>query len=116
MIGSAGGLLAARRLEGPFGQLRLRDRVPGIPGAHRRPAGTARLEILLPGGAAEAFEYRRDFRETVRGGWVGGSAEGPLQILGTPARISPGDPFSWCRPRCTIRKTRTDTPPAGRPG
>lgn len=83
MIGSAGGLLAARRLEGLLRTAGFGVEFQEFPERIGVLRGEARLEIRLPGGAPEAFEYRRDFRETVRGGWVGGQATGPLRVLET---------------------------------
>lgn len=81
MIGSAGGLRAARKLAEILKTVGFGIEYQEFPERIGVLRGEARLEILLPGVAFEAFEYRGDFRETVRGGWVGGSAEGPLQIL-----------------------------------
>ncbi len=81
MIGSPGGRRAAERLAGILRkagyEIRFQE-FPERPGYNRGDAG---LEIFLPGGGREVFEYRRDFRETPRGGWTGGGVEGPLFLL-----------------------------------
>lgn len=89
MIGSPGGRRAAERLAGILRDAGYEVRFQEFlerPGYNRGEAG---LEILLPGGSRESFVYRRDFRETPRGGWTGGSVEGPLFLLKDRGRDFP---------------------------
>ncbi len=90
MIGTEGGLRAARLLEALLSKAGYQVRFQEFP---ERPAynrGEALLEALLPGGARLVFAYRKDFRETARGGWTGGTAEGPLRVLEGRGQEFPG--------------------------
>lgn len=90
MIGTEGGLRAAGLLEGILRKAGYRvqfQEFPERPGYNRGEAG---LEAILPGGDRLVFVYREDFRETARGGWTGGSAEGPLRMLETRGQTFAG--------------------------
>lgn len=83
-LGSPGGALAAELLAG-----RLRDAgfaVASKDFPERVPvnSGEALLETVVPGGATERYAWREDFREIARGGYEGGSAEGPLFLVSDP--------------------------------
>ncbi len=78
MIGSAGGRRAADRLAEILEKAGFQVSFQEFPERPGYNLGEARLETILPGRGAETFEYRRDFRESTRGGWTGGSVEGPL--------------------------------------
>ena len=40
--------------------------------------GQAMLEVIYPNGSKKEFKFREDFREEIKGGFIGGSAEGSL--------------------------------------
>lgn len=89
-IGTEGGRRAAGLLEGILRKAGYRVQFqdfPERPGLNR---GEAVLEAILPGGARQTFVYRKDFRETARGGWTGGTAEGPLRLLEARGQDFPG--------------------------
>ena len=77
LAGSAGGRAAAELLAGRLRDAGYEVRFQEFPLRVAVNDGPVRLEAVMPDGVVRTFAYREDFREVVRGGWMGGEAEGP---------------------------------------
>ncbi|MBN1519151.1 MAG: M28 family peptidase [Spirochaetales bacterium] len=81
-VGSAGGRLAGDRLLAELEAIGLEARAQEFAWRTAMNEGPAILELRREDGEpARVYEYRRDFREAVRGAYEGGQAEGPLFVM-----------------------------------